>query len=246
MTKFEKVVETRMMREIVLKTLSLHPCGVFVWHGGSAIGKTVTARYLIEKINHSVLEAEESAFLARHYEVGLLRDRSCSIKRSIKSLYEGSLHRRLDESIYRTSTAESLATILIDQLQADKIEMILVDGADCLSAADVRGMLFVYKIARSLGQALSIVFIGTDSLPAIITSLSPIFTHVTDWSYFREYNLEETWKILAALHPHFRALDKLNPDDVSQVRFIHEKIGGYPGCLVSFLKRLNYFSKLND
>lgn len=56
MIKHEKLIETKMMREIIDKTLSLHPSGIFVWYRAPSIGKSVTTQYLLEKKGQDVAE----------------------------------------------------------------------------------------------------------------------------------------------------------------------------------------------
>lgn len=43
-----KIVETKMVKELISRTLDCHTCGGggAVWYGKAGIGKTATARYL--------------------------------------------------------------------------------------------------------------------------------------------------------------------------------------------------------
>jgi hypothetical protein len=244
-----QIVETNMMRDIVSRTLNLHlhGGGGSVWYGKSGIGKTATARLLADKVNQDAASGEPSAFRAVHYHVGEIAASSGNAtKQAIKSLYQAALEHTLDTGLYRRSLSEDLAIILVRGLRANKIEMIFIDDADVLSPSAIRGMTFVIKIAEEMGWRLSLVFIGDDLLPLSVHIVPPILRRIVDWSYFEEYGLEGTWEILAVLHPHFGSLDRHNAEHVSQIKFIHEVIGGYPGQLVRFIQLMDYYSKRHE
>lgn len=244
---YSKIIETQMVREITSQTLDFHSNGggIFIWYGAPTIGKTVTAQHLIEKINRPAGDFPGEAVHAAHYHVGEIPAGTRNImKKSIHSLYEGVLKRPLDRAIYAGSTTEGLAIMTVQALRVNKIEMVLVDDADFLSLEAIRAMIFVHNVTKSSGSKFSLVFIGTESLPKTIMRNPSLSKRVTDWSYFEEYGLDETWEILQGIHPHFRSLDRRNKQHVNQVKFIHEMIGGDPGPLVSFLRRLDYYSKL--
>jgi hypothetical protein len=244
-----QIVETNMMREIIDRTLNLHLHGGdgSVWYGETGIGKTATACYLAETVNQAAVSAEASDFRAVHYHIGEMSASSGNAtKQAIKSLYKAALGRAIDTGLYRRSLSEDLAIMLVRELRANKIEMIFVDGADVLAPSAIRGMMFVIKIAKDMDWRLSLVFIGNDLLPRSIQKIPPLLRGFSLWFYFEEYGLEETWKILAELHPHFAVLDQRNAEHVSQIKFIHEVIGGYPGPLVRFIQLMDYYSKRHE
>ncbi|HEY0377217.1 MAG TPA: AAA family ATPase [Pyrinomonadaceae bacterium] len=244
-----QIVETNMMREIIDRTLNLHlhGGGGALWYGKSGIGKTATARHLAEKVNQHAASVDPSAFRVVHYHIGEISASSGNAtKQAIKSLYEAALGRAIDTGLYRRSLSEDLAIMLVRELRANKIEMIFIDGADVLAQSAIRAMMFVIKIAEDMGWGLSLIFIGNDPLPLSIQKVPPLFRRIFDWCYFEEYGLEETWEILAGLHPHFGSLDPYNAEHVSQIKFIHELIGGYPGPLVRFIQLMDYYSKHNQ
>jgi Cdc6-like AAA superfamily ATPase len=241
-----KIVETKMVKEIISRTLDCHTYGGggAVWYGKAGIGKTTTTRHLTDKVNQHAASGEPSSFRAVHYHVGEISAISGNaMKQAIKSLYQAALGRTLDTGVYRSSLPEELAIMLARELQANKIEMIFIDDADVLSPNAIRGMMLVIKIAEDMGWRLSLVFIGDELLLLSFHKVPPIFRRISEWCYFGEYGLEETWEILAELHPHFRSLDRHNEGHINQIKFIYEMIGGFPGPLVRFIQRMDFYSK---
>ncbi len=239
-----KIVETTMMREAVNKTVGLHPSGGTIWCGPSGIGKTVTARHLVEKISRGAFaDPTHEALNAVHYHAGEITADGNVMKKAIKSLYEGAIRKSLDRPIYLTSTSEGLAAVAVQALHAKNIEMVLVDDANLLLPDAIRAMMFVADIASHSGYKLSLVFIGDETLPIKVKSIPSLLNAASNWFYFEGHGLEETWKILTELHPYFRTLDRNDERHVEQVKYIHEVIGGYPGHLVRFLQLLHYDSQ---
>lgn len=236
-----KIVETSMMREAVNRTVGLHPSGGTIWWGTSGIGKTVTARRLVEKISRGALaDSGHESFNAVHYHAGEITADGNVMKKAIKSLFEGATRKSLERSIYLTSTSEGLAAHAVQALQAKNIEMILVDDANLLLSDAIRAMTFVADIASHSGHKLSLVFIGDETLPIKIKTIPSLLNSAPNWFCFEEHGLDETWEILAELHPYFRTLDRNDETHVGQVKYIHEVVGGYPGRLVKFLQLLHY------
>lgn len=57
--------------------------------------------------------------------------------------------------------------------------------------------------------------------------------------FFKEYTLDEMWDFVATLHLHFAALDRRDPEGKEQVAFIRDTVGGFPGEIVPFLRKLD-------
>lgn len=243
------VVETALMRLMATRTLAVHRGGALVvWSGRHRLGKTTTARWLERQIN-TQYEAEKSgrveadperpAFRAKHYQVAQIPDwvRSPE-KRAIQSLYHA-LVGPLDEGLYRRLPAEDLARQLVTAIQKRDLEMMFVDEAGKLSLDALDGMVSVRDKAEEMGHTLSIVFVGMGDLPVKIEQRPRIYSRVHEWCTFKEYELSETWDFLAKVHPHFAGLDREDPEHREQVAFVHEVIGGFPGELVPFLRKLD-------
>jgi len=87
---------------------------------------------------------------------------------------------------------------------------------------------------------LTLVLIGMDDLPVKVNSKSQIKGRISEWCYFVEYGFEDTWNLLAELHPHFAGLDKNNEEHREQIEFLRTTYGGFPGLLISFIVRMEY------
>ena len=237
-----KIVETSMMRVILERTLSVHVLSALVvWYGRSRLGKTTTALLMVDKLAAIYDPNNPDAFRAVHYEVGEVEAYSGNeMKRGIKSLYNAALGTLLDNAVYVRDPPESLAARLVHGLRLRNIQMIFVEEAGCLSLDAIRGMVLVRDVAENTGWPLTIVFIGMDDLPVKMTRLPQIENRVHEWCYFEEYDLDNTWAILAELHPHFASLDRDNKEHQELVKFIHDTYGGIPGLIVPFLQRLDH------
>lgn len=238
----EEVVETRLMRQIINRTLAVHPLSALaVWYGAARVGKTVTAQYMAGEINAAYSENTPHAFRAKYYEVGEIPAWSGSeMKRGIKSLYFTVLGTPIDEGVYQKDPPEAIAARLVHELRRRNIQLILIDEAGELSLDAIWGMVLVRNVAKSLGCTLTLVFIGMDDLPPKMTRLAKLEGRVHEWCYFEEYNLNETWNLLSHLHPHFAKLNRENSEHQEQVKFLHDTYGGLPGYLVPFIQRMRY------
>lgn len=240
--KEKKVVETKMMKQIISRTLAVHPLGALVvWYGETRIGKTTTAEYTVKKILEAYDQDNPLAFRAKYLEVGEIPPWSGNeMKKGVKSLYFAALRTSLDEGVYQREPIEAIAVRLIHELQKRNIQLIFIDEAGSLSVDAIRGMVLVRDIAESMGWTLTLVFVGMDDLPAKMEKRRPIGSRVHEWCYFVEYDLNDTWSLLAELHPHFAGLDRKNEEHQEQVRFLLDTYGGFPGHLLSFIRRMEY------
>lgn len=237
----EVIVETANMRRTVTRTVAVHRgSGLVVWHGRSRLGKTTTARWLVEQINQQYRPDNPDAFRVIHYETGEIHKWSGNKqKQGIRSLYHATVG-RLDEGLYRQLPPEELARQLVHGMQRNGIQMALVDEAGCLSLEAIRGMVLVRDTAELMGWTLSLIFVGMDDLPIKMEALPQIAGRVHEWCYFEPYSLDETWELLKKLHPHFAELDGCKSAHREQVDFIHEQYGGVPGVIVPFVRKLNH------
>jgi hypothetical protein len=240
--KPKKVVETTMMRQIISRTLAVHPLSALVvWYGETRIGKTTTAEYTVAKILEAYDQNNPLAFRAKYIEVGEIPPWSGNeMKKGIKSLYFAALRISLDEGVYQRDPIEAIAVRLIHELQKRNIQLVFIDEAGCLSLDAIRGMVLVRDIAESMGWTLTLVFVGMDDLPLKIEKLKQIAGRIGEWCYFVEYDLKDTWNLLAELHPHFAKLDRKNEEHQEQVSFLRETYGGFPGQVIQFIRRMEY------
>jgi hypothetical protein len=117
---------------------------------------------------------------------------------------------------------------------------VFIDEAGELSLDAINGMVLVRDTAVSMGWTLTLVFVGMGDLPTKLEERRRISGRVTEWCYFVEYDLEDTWNLLANLHPHFAGLDQKNEEHREQVSFLRETYGGLPGQLIAFIQRMEY------
>ncbi len=236
----EVTVLTGMMLEVINRTAAVHP-GNSLWYGESRIGKTTTARYMAQKIEESYDPQNPHAYRAVHYEVGEIAEWTGNeMKKGIKSLYYATLG-RIDEGVYRHDPVESLATQLVHGLRRKNIQVIFVDEAGALSLEAIRGMVLVGNVAKNMHYPLSLVFIGMDDLPTKVQHLPQVDKRFVEWCYFEAYSLNDTAKLLAQLHSHFKKFNLENPVHYEQVECIYEMCGGFPGLITPFLKKLTHY-----
>jgi hypothetical protein len=76
-----------------------------------------------------------------------------------------------------------------------------------------------------------------DDLPNLVSRKANIKRRIHQWCYFKPYNFDETWDLLAALHTHFSGLNRENAKHKEQVQLIHELYGGIPGDITTFVSR---------
>lgn len=239
-TKRAEIVETKMMQEIMGRTLAAHGYGILVaWYGHTRVGKTTTACLLTQKINDSFIPDNPSAFRAVYYEVGQTAVGN-GMKKGIRSLYSAVIG-RLDEGVYIREPPEALARMLVHGVIKKGIQMVFVDEVQFLSLDAIRGMVLVCDVAANEMQwPLTIIFIGMDDMPMKLHQTPRIEARIQDWCLFREYDVETTWMFLERLHPHFKGLKKDDEEHRRQVTFIHELCGGFPGNIVPFVRKMEY------
>ncbi|MDX6530199.1 MAG: hypothetical protein QOH41_2489 [Blastocatellia bacterium] len=109
-----------------------------------------------------------------------------------------------------------------------------------LSIEAIQAISLIRDIAHGQEWPLTIVFVGKDDLPKLMTKVEHIHKRVLEWCYFKEYGLDDTWTFLSALHPYFAALDDKNPAHIEQVQAVHELCEGLPGLMVPLLQQLDY------
>jgi|GEM_PF-6433639 len=239
----EVIVPTGLMREVVNRTSAIHP-GIALWYGESRLGKSTTAKYMVDKIAEAYDPNDPHAYRAVHYEVGQIASWTGNEqKKGIKSLYFATLG-RLDEGVYRHDPPESLAAQIVLGLRRKNIRMICVDEAGTLSLEALRGMILVYDTAKNHQHPLSLVFIGMDDLPTKVKYLPQVENRIDEWCFFEAYGLAETGRLLSQLHSHFKKLDFNDPEQFAQVECMYEMFGGFPGLIVPFLKKLDRYQQL--
>jgi len=238
----EVIVVTRLMKQIISRTLAVHPLSALVvWYGESRMGKTTTALHMERELVSAYDANNPIAFRGAYCEVGEITSwYGNEMKRGIKSLYFAIFKSPLDEGVYQKDPPEALAVRLVHELRRRNTQIIFIDEAGCLSVGAIWGMVLVRDIAKAAGWPLTLVFIGMHDLPQKMTRLPQLEGRVHEWCYFEEYNLSETRSLLAQLHPHFAKLNLDNGEHQEQVQFLHETYGGLPGQLVPFLQRMEY------
>jgi hypothetical protein len=236
----EKLIETAQMIRTANRTFAVHSlCALVLYVGRSRLGKTTTARWISKQINDRYDPEDTNAFRAFHYEVGAIEEWTGNeMKKGIRSLYEAVVGLPLDEGFYRQTPTEGLARQTVFALRRKGIQMVFIDEAGCLSLDAIRGMVLVRDTAEIEGWTLSLIFIGMDELPKLMTRLKQIENRIHEWVYFEPYNIDETWELLIELHPYFAELDARQKNDREQVEFVHEISGGAPGLMIPFVQKV--------
>jgi type II secretory pathway predicted ATPase ExeA len=227
-----------MMKYAAKLTLDAHCNGGFVvWSGGVGRGKTICARWLVEELNSQYDPQNPSAFRVKHYEIGkVLPWSGCEEKIAIRSLWHATIG-SMDEGIYRKYPVEALAELLIHSWMRISLQLVLVDEAGRLSLNAIDGLALASDTAANMKWPLTFGLIGMDDLPVKMGRNDRIKRRVYQWCYFKPYKLDETWNLLAAIHPYFTGLDRKISAHKEQVKLIHELTGGIPGYITPFVSR---------
>jgi len=235
----KKIVVTPLMERTAKRTLAVHAGGALVvWTGPSRNGKTWTAKWMVEQMEEGYASSMD-AFHCKHFEVGEIDSGwgGGDQKRAIRALYHATIG-KLDESTYRQSLVSDLAHITALALQTKNIQMVFVDEAGLLSLSAIRGLVLLRDTAENEDWPLTIVLIGMDDLPTKLRENEQVWNRIHEWCYFKPYDLADTHRFLAELHPHFAALDPQVPSDREQLRFVHDTYGGLPGMFTPYVRRL--------
>lgn len=237
----EVVVETELMREMETRVLAMHHlCLLCLWYGSGGVGKTTTAEWMVRRANAAFDPQNPHAFKVVLYEVGKLKAGfGNEAKRAIRSLYAAVSGITIDEGYYGRCTAEEFADLVVDIAERQRVQLVFVDEAGLLSLDAIGGLILVSDKARGRKFPLTIVLIGMDDLPQKIKLRPQIRRRVPEWCHFQHYDLEQTYKLLKALHPHFAALDQKIHTDWEQVRFVHEISEGLPGYIIPFVSQFD-------
>lgn len=231
------VVETSMMRSAIRRMLAVHHLGgLCVWSGRAGMGKTTTAQHMVKLAEEAYNPDNPRAFRAMHYIAGPKKITLSEAKHGIRSLYYG-VGCSLDEGVYRTHLPEELAADLVYFLKKMNIQIVFVDEAGCLSFDAIRGIVLVSDTARLMGLTLTVVLIGMDTLPTKVKRSPQVDRRIHEWCYFKPCTIEETHKLLAALHPYFAGLNLMVTSHKEQISYVHEACKGMPGSIVPFVSR---------
>jgi hypothetical protein len=243
-TKKEKTIETGFMREVMNRTMAIHP-GNAVWYGESRIGKTTTAKHFVSRINENHLPDNPNSFRAVHFEAGEIAGWSGNEqKKGLKSLYNATIG-RIDEGSYRTDPIESIVENLVYGLKRKNIQKVFIDEAGNLSLDAIRGIMMTYDAAKSIDHNLSLIFIGMDDLPTKVTKLPQINGRINEWCYFEKYTLKEIAVFLKEFHPYFTNLDFKKAKSLELVECIYELYDGFPGLIIPFLNKVENYLQIN-
>jgi Cdc6-like AAA superfamily ATPase len=222
-TKKVSTVETGFMREVMNRTMAIHP-GNVVWYGESRIGKTTTAKHFVNRINKNYTPENHDSFRAVHFEAGEIASWTGNEqKKGLKSLYNATVG-RIDEGSYRTDPTETIAETLVYALKRKNIQKVFIDEAGNLSLDAIRGIMMAFDAAKSIDHNLSLIFIGMDDLPTKMTKLPQINGRLSEWCYFEKYTLEEIATFLKELHSYFAEVDLKKAKSLELVECVYEEI----------------------
>ena len=237
----EIVIETDLMREMETRVLAMHHlCLLCLWYGSGGVGKTTTAEWMTRRANAAFTPQNPHAFKVVLYEVAKLKAGfGNETKRAIRSLYAAVSGMTVDEGYYGRCTAEEFADLVIDIAERQRVQLVFVDEAGLLSLDAIGGLILVSDKARQRKFPVTIVLIGMDDLPQKVKLRPQIRRRVPEWCHFQHYDLEQTYKLLRALHPHFAALNRDVVPDWEQVKFVHEISEGLPGYIIPFVSQFD-------
>lgn len=237
-----KVVETPLLREVINRSLSVHSLSaLIVWFGAGRIGKTTAAQYLIEILQKRSEDDQEASFRGVHYTAGKITKGSGNEwKQAIRGLYSAVFGSQMDQGFYVRNLPEELARHTVYGLRRFNVQLIIVDEAARLSIEAIQAISLIRDVAYESGWTLTIIFVGKDDLPRLMTKVEHVHKRVLEWCFFKEYSFEDTWDLLAELHPYFAELDARKAQHVEIVQTVHELSAGLPGLMVPLLHQLDY------
>jgi hypothetical protein len=245
---FPVLVETVGMRTAFDRTLSVHGGGQFaVWTGASRLGKTTTASWGRNRINAAAArpDGDPDAFRAAYLEVGKVGPwGGHAQKQVLRSLFHG-LIGKLPEAVYRQSPVEDLAAMIVGGLARDDTQLVWLDEAGRLSVEALDGLCLVVDAAAGADppHPLTIVLVGMNDLPTKVHTREQLRNRIHEWVHFAPYTHDETWALLAALHPHFALLNPRRRAHQEQVAFVHDLALGRPGLVVPFVRRVVHWAR---
>jgi hypothetical protein len=153
---------------------------------------------------------------------------------------------RLPRGVSLGMGAEEIASSVVEELRLRAIGILVVDEAGGLTQDAVRGLMLLSNTARRLRHPLSIVFVGMDDLPRLLTKLPQHKRRTTAHVFFDSYSIQDTLALLRAIHPHFAGHRLDDPQHRRVVEFIHRITqDGLPGYVVPFLNKLDRFLETN-
>jgi len=237
-----KTILTPAMKEVINRSLSVHHLSaLIVWYGVGRVGKTTTGGYLVDWLNKRFDANDPFSFRGFHYQIGkIIKGSGNEWKQAIRSLYQAALQSQMDEGFYIRNPPEVLARQTVHGLRRLNIQLVIVDEAARLSPDAIQAMALVRDIADEEGWTLTIIFIGKDDLPRLMTKVEHVHKRVLEWCHFREYSLDDTWAFLSELHPYFASLNAKKAEHRAQVETVHELCAGLPGFIVLLIQKLDY------
>ena len=235
------VVPTGFMIEIENRFKSaFFQNGFLVWYGFAGAGKTTCGEWIGNRINQAFDQNDPLAFRALIYEAGKSSGHNAG-KRALRTMYKKVTGYQIYQRTYQYNDVEGIAEEVFDVIRRKRIGVLTVDEAGLLPLDAISAFALLLDMAKSQNYYLTIILIGMDDLPLKMDKqLRPqLHRRVYEWCHFKDYELEDTYNLLAGLHPYFLSLDRSKADEWNQVRIIHELTGGLPGLLVSFLAKFD-------
>jgi len=214
--------------------------GFLVWYGTAGAGKTTCAEWLTARINDAFTPEDPLAFRALIYEAGRNTGRNTG-KLALRTLYRYVSGYPLDSGTYRDNGIEDIAEEVFYAIKRKRLGTICVDEAGLLPLDAINALALVLDIAKREKYYLTIILIGMDNLPLKLDQeIRPqLYRRVHQWCNFKDYDLEDSYNLIAGLHPYFASIDRTIPDQWNQVRIVHELTGGLPGFIVQFLAKFD-------
>lgn len=245
------VIETEIMRYAAEHTRAAHAArGQFVeWTGRSRAGKTTTVHWLANQLNAAYEAGEPDAYRVGVFEAAPIGQCKATDqhKQAVKSIYENTLGRRMDDATYRGDVGQ-MVQMVVYELRAAGYQMVMVDEAGRWAPHALEGAAHVVNAAGNLSPPwpLTLVLVGMHELPLNLRVLPQVENRVQDTVYFRTYTREQAQTFLQALHPFFAALDFETAEGAKVLDYILGRgvTAGLPGLIVTLVERADALCRI--
>ena len=206
----ERIVETALMRSAIRFALGSHGriAGFHVWSGLAGMGKSTAARYAVQQCETGTVCGVPVDFRAEYVLAP-------EISRSSSSAFDDplwALYSHFVRHAPRRSTDKSrLAIELATYFQSTRTAFLFIDEAGQMNHPRAfAGLTHLLNTAATLTPRwmMSIVLVGMNNLPALVTREPQVESRILNWFAFKAYTeTHDVYRLLATSFPEVAALD---------------------------------------